>query len=205
MRVSVVIASHGDDRWRDLAFSRAYPSAVEAGADEVLIEHDADADWRADVRNRLTAQVKDGYVVTLDADDELHPGFCDALRECDVDDWKLLTPRVQYVRAGKTQPPRFWPECDLSTHNWMVCGTAFSVTLFNDVGGWREMKGTGTFNEWDDFDLWRRMIQGGARPVKVPDAIYIAHWNDRSAANRSNGRQRNAWIREVLDGSTQLV
>lgn len=201
MRVTVVIASHGDERWRDLAYSRAYPSAVESGADEVLIEHAWDADWRAEVRNRLTGQVEEGYVVTLDADDELEPGFCDALRSA----WStrtghlLLTPRIKYVRKGRPSEPRFWPECPLRDHNWMVCGTAFPAVLFRQVGGWRALTGTGFYNEWDDYELWIRMTKAGAGIVKVPDAVYVAHWNDSSKANRSSGRQRSAWIEEVRD------
>jgi hypothetical protein len=199
MRISVVIASHGADGWRELAYGRAFPSAVDQ-ADEVLIEHDADAEWRADVRNRLTAQVTEGWVVTLDADDELAPGFCDALRECQVDgERKLLTPRVQYVRNQRRHDPRFWPESDLKEHNWMVCGTAFPKTLFDEVGGWRTLTNTGSYNEWDDYELWIRMTQAGAVPAKVPDAVYIAHVNPKSAANRSSGVQRRAWTKEIRD------
>lgn len=201
MRVTVVIASHGDNRWRDLAYSRAFPSAVESGADEVLIEHDPDADWRADVRNHLTEQVTDGYVITLDADDELSPGYCDALRFAWISHagLLLLTPSIQYVRNGRSAEPRFWPECPLSDHNWMVCATAFPASLFRDVGGWRTLTATGTPNEWDDWELWIRMTKAGARIVKVPDAIYVAHVNPRSAANRASGRQRQAWLEEVRD------
>lgn len=202
MRVTVVIASHGDDRWRDVAYSRAYPSAVESGADEVLIEHDPDAEWRADVRNRLTAQVDSGYVVTLDADDELAPGYCDWLRAAWIDHRGpdvplLLTPQVQYVRAGRRDEPRFWAECDLADHNWMVCGTAFPVTVFREVGGWRTLTSTGVPNEWDDWELWIRMTKAGAEIVKVPEAVYVAHVNPRSAERRSTRAQRRAWLEEV--------
>lgn len=142
-------------------------------------------------------------MVTLDADDELAAGYCDALREA----WLghsgplLLTPAIQYVRNGKPSEPRFWPECPLSDHNWMVCATAFPKQLFDRVGGWRTFTGTGIYNEWDDWDLWLRMTKAGAQIVKVPNAIYIAHWNNKSAANRSSGPQRRRWLEEVRDAN----
>lgn len=200
-----MIASHGEERWRDLAYSRAYPSAVDSGADEVLIEHDPDADWRADVRNRLTAQVESGYVVTLDADDELAAGYCEAIRNTHAlvrlegGEPLLLTPAIQYVRNGRRYDPRFWPECDLADHNWMVCGTVFPKALFEAVGGWRTMRGTGSYNEWDDWELWIRMTKAGAVPIKVPDAVYVAHVNEKSAAQRASGPQRSTWLSEVRD------
>ena len=50
MNVSIVIATHGAEEWRDLAWSRAYPSAAGLGALEVLVHHDPD--WTlAEARN----------------------------------------------------------------------------------------------------------------------------------------------------------
>lgn len=197
MKVTVVIATYGDQRWKELAWSRAYPSVTDA--DEVLVDHYADLN-RAEARNALTAYASSDWIITLDADDELSPGYCDALRECQVDgELKLLTPRVSYVRGGKAQPPMFWPECDLSDHNWMVCGTAFPKTLFDQVGGWKAMYGSGVYNEWEDWELWLRMTRAGAIPVKVPDAVYVAHVNRKSDQRRADRSTRAAWLEEVRD------
>ena len=51
----------------------------------------------------------------------------------------------------------------------MVIGTMISRAMFNEVGG---------FKDWpiyEDWCLWQRAVLAGAVPVKVPDAVYVAH------------------------------
>lgn len=197
MIVSVVIASHGDDSWRRLARERALPSAVKSGADEILIDHQPDA-TRAHVRNELTGDAAGDYVVTLDADDELSEGYCDAIRAmapCGA----LVVPRVQFVRGRRAGAPRFLPERDIRVDNWMVVGTAFPRENFIRAGGWRTLTGTGTLNEADDWDLWARMINAGCGIVYCEGAVYRA-FMDRPSKHRSSGRrQRERWAQEIRE------
>ena len=196
MKVAIVIATHGSAMWRDLAWSRAYPSAETQGADEILIEHEPDA-TRAEVRNRLTERAEADWIVTLDADDELAPGYVDAIRAVADGTPSLLTPMVVYVRGRRPQAARFWPEIDLRKGNWMVVGTAFPRNLMLSLGGWRTFMGTGKHNEYDDYDLWIRMTQAGCQVVKVPKAIYVAHIGPHSAHRRAQPAIRRAWHREI--------
>lgn len=197
MKVSVVIASHGHSWWGKLAKERAYPSALRSGADEVLIDHQPDA-TRAQVRNVLTMEATGDYVVTLDADDELSPGYCDAVRK--LEPWDaLVVPRVQYVHPHRTGQPHFLPRRDIHEDNWMVVGTAFPKDRFVAVGGWRTLTGTGSLNEADDWDLWARMTNEGCGITYCDDAVYIAHV-DRKSPHRSAGRsQRQRWMEEIRE------
>lgn len=205
---AIVIASHGDRYWADLAERRALPTALEqlGGKVEVYIGHDSSSDSRATVRNALAEKVTSDYIVFLDADDELAPGYVEALQQAwmqgaILEDWgPLLVPRVQYVERGKPQTPKFWPvpiEIDKG-NNWMVVGTAVPRDLFFEVGGWREFRGTGTLNEYDDWDLWIRCQLAGAAPVKVPDAIYVAYIERHSAHRTAAFRMKQAWRDEIL-------
>lgn len=141
----------------------------------------------ASVRNQLAAESSADYLCFLDADDQLAPGFLAAMYEAARGHaWAggkiLFTPRVSYVSSGgRTDPPKFWPECSLTTGNWLVIGTLVPRQLFLDVGG---------FEEWaiyEDWALWGRCWKAGAEIVPVPDAIYLAH--------RKRGLTRNHALR----------
>lgn len=193
---SIIIASHGTARWSQLAQERAYPSAVNQGA-QVLAGHEQNAN-RAEVRNALAKQASGDWLIFLDADDELAPGYVEAMREA-TGSGSLLTPAVSYRYGRRVQEPRFWPECDLRSGNWMVVGTAMPKKLFNKVGGWKHLDSTGVFNEYDDWHLWCRCVKAGAVPVKVPGAVYIAHVMASSKHRKASHAQKVAWHKEVYD------
>jgi glycosyltransferase involved in cell wall biosynthesis len=181
----VLIGSFGSQDWRDLACSRALPSAA-AQTDRIRIFHDPEGTV-ASVRNELARQSSADYLCFLDADDQLAPGFLAAMDEAArTGAWAggktLFTPRVSYVSTGgREEEPKFWPECSLTTGNWLVIGTLVPRRLFLDVGG---------FEEWaiyEDWALWGRCWKAGAEIVQVPDAIYLAH--------RKRGVTRNHALR----------
>jgi GT2 family glycosyltransferase len=87
----------------------------------------------------------------------------------------LFTPAVQSIRKGRPGRPFFFAECSLETGNWLVIGTMISKTLFTEIGGFREHP-----HGLEDFNLWARAVRAGAKIVKVPDAVYRAHWNAKS-------------------------
>lgn len=190
---TIVIATHGKDEWAELAKRRALPSAMAQGC-EVLIGHDPHG-TRASVRNALSEKASGEWIITLDADDQLEPGYVTAMREIALRGC-LLTPQVSYVRRGRKEPARFWPEIELEQGNWMVVGTAVERSLLLKVGGWRTFIGSGVLNEWDDWDLWIRCWQAGAEIVKVPEAVYVAHVSDSPHYSR-NRRTSKLWLEEI--------
>ena len=178
MNISVLIATYGSEDWRELAWSRAFPSAA-AQTDDVQVFHDPEGTI-ASVRNELAQQAKGDWLLFLDADDEIAPGYLDAMRatyEQEQPDGGtlLLTPAVSYVRKGKPAPPKFWGECSFTTGNWIVIGTLVERRLFLEVGGFEEYP-----HGLEDWQLWAKCVKAGARIVKVPDAIYLAHTNPKS-------------------------
>ncbi len=197
MSFTIVIATHGEDRWAKLAQRRALPSA-QRQACEVLVGHDPEG-TRAEVRNALAERATSEWLIFLDADDELDDGYVTAMEKAAQEN-SLLTPRVSFVKNGIGQMAQFMPEVPLEKGNWMVVGTAVPRDLLLEVGGWRSFYGSGVLNEWDDWDLWIRCVQAGARIVKVPDAVYVAHVGVSPHYTR-DGAQTNAWLKEIRDAN----
>lgn len=176
--VSVVIACYGHQDWADLAWSRAYPSAFRQ-ADECLVVYLKKGNL-AEARNLAATSASGDWLVFLDADDELDPGYVSALKTQLVQDdspRQLCAPRISYVESGYRQAPKYLPlgQDDIRDGNWMVIGTAVHRATFDAAGGFRD------WPLYEDWDLWQRChLRAAARPVKVPDMVYVAHVNHAS-------------------------
>src|SRR3990172_10108928 len=101
MNVSICIATFGDSRWRDLPYSRAYPSALDQGAHEIIMEHQPEGTV-ASSRNAAAEKAKGDWLCFLDADDELAQGYLSAMRrvyereQLPAGSQLLLTPAVHF-------------------------------------------------------------------------------------------------------------
>ena len=174
---SVLIATYGEDEWRDLAWSRAYPSA-HAQAEDVACFHDPEGTI-ASVRNEMAQTARGDWLLFLDADDELAPGYLDAMTravERVGDGAYLLTPAVQQIKKGRPGKPFFFDTGrSLTEDNWLVVGTLVQRDLFLEVGGFNDLP-----HGFEDWSLWAKCWKAGAEIVKVPEAVYIAHVNPQS-------------------------
>lgn len=170
MDLTVVVATFGAQEWQELAKTRAVPSAE--AQTQVVQVHGATLH---DARNQGLALVETEWVVFLDADDELEPGYVEALAQGTAD---LRAPAVRYVSSTTWRSPRMprvaghrhdcTADC-LPDGNWLVVGTAVRTDLVCEVGGWRD------WACYEDWDLWLRCWQAGATIEAIPDAIYRAH------------------------------
>lgn len=187
MDVTVVVGTFGDRKWEDLAHQRAIPSAE---ALDVPVVH-VHGDTLHEARNSGLARVQTDWVCHLDADDELAPGYFDAMALGTAD---LRAPSVLYLRPIVDDDPEpIMPKVAGHDHdctadclpygNWLVIGTLARTELLWSVGGWRDY-------DWsEDWDLWVRAWQAGATVEAVPAAVYIAHVRYNS---RNRGRTRRA-------------
>ena len=174
MDVSVVVPFYGDDKWRDLAVERAAASALKQ-TDSVTVIGGRDL---ADARNNGLRLTSTERVIFLDADDELEPGYIDAMGDGTAD---LRVPRVRYVterRSPKPIMPRVaglqhqHHDCTgdcLAYGNWIVIGCCAPTQMLRDVGGFRD------FIWSEDWDLWVRCWQAGATIETIETAVYRAH------------------------------
>lgn len=184
MDVSVIIGTFGDPEWQDLAEQAA--ASAEDQADEILCVH---AGTLAQARNEGLRAAGGDYVIHLDADDLLEPGYVDALLTGTAD---LRAPAVRYVtETGHERLPHV-PKVAGHTHdctgdclphgNWLVVGTLARRQLLIDVGGWEE------WPLYEDWALWARCHQAGATIEAIPAAVYRATWRPASR-NRAPDRR----------------
>lgn len=173
MNVSIIIATYGDRWWEELALERAFPSAHDQGAHEIIVGHD-DRLTIGPVRNVLAQKATGDWLCFLDADDELAPGYLDAMAAVGGEN-VLLTPSVSKVRKNHRSTPDFYPEVPLWQANWLVVGTLLRRDLFERVGGFNDEP-----HGFEDWTLWAKCWKAGARPVRVPQAVYLQHINPRS-------------------------
>jgi glycosyltransferase involved in cell wall biosynthesis len=182
VRVSVLIATYGTEDWRELAWSRAYPSAA-AQTEDVQCFHDPEGTI-ASVRNELAGSAKGDWLLYLDADDEIAPGYLDAMAQVGGEN-VLLTPSVRKVTKGRpSRNADFYPEVPLENGNWLVVGTLVRREMFNRAGGFEDYP-----HGFEDWSLWYKCHRLGARVVRVPRAVYIQHVNPQSK-HRQGWRNR---------------
>lgn len=193
MDVTVAVATFGHDRWRQLAAARAIPSAV---ALDLPVVH-AHAATLHEARNAALAHVATEWVVHLDADDELEPGYLAAMAAGTAD---VRVPSVRYVHDGHSRAEAL-PRVAGHTHdcvasclaygNWLVIGTAARTELLRKVGGWRD------WPVYEDWDLWIRCWQAGSTIEAMPEAVYRAHVRPDSRNRGANRATKLEAHREI--------
>ena len=178
MSVSIVIATFGDDAWSELAWSRAYPSAL-GQTDDIVVYHDPDGTL-ASVRNRGAEIARGQWLVYLDASDELCADYVDEMNneldELGPGDWMLAPALGRPGKLPVIPNAGKWPrtsECCI--------GTMIPRALFRGLGGFRERSDDGTpLTMYEDWDVFLRLWDAGAQLVHVPSAVYCAHGEQRN-------------------------
>jgi len=197
--VTVAVAIFGDlERWRPFA-ERAVKSAKTQTNLVELVEIDGGNITVA--RNTALELVGTEWVVFLDADDELEPGYLDAMRAGTAD---IRAPRVRYTSGVTSRRPAF-PRVAGHSHictgncllqgNWLVVGSMARAQMIRDVGGWRE------FSWSEDWDLWLRCHLNGATVEGVQGAIYRAHVRKDSRNRSMQGEARLRVHREIEEAN----
>jgi glycosyltransferase involved in cell wall biosynthesis len=167
--VTIVIATFGDAKWREKASAARIASAAAQGDVEIVLAHD---ETLARARNTGAEAATGGWLVFLDADDELAPGYVEAMLAATGD---LRAPAIQYVYPdGWAQAPLVLADRDIDRINPCCIGTMLRREMFYDAGGfWEEPA-------WEDWSLFRRCWLLGATIEHVPDAVYRAYVNPAS-------------------------
>ena len=161
---AVIVATFGEELWAELAQRRAIPSALAELPGELIVEH---GDSLHGARNAGAARATLPWLCFLDADDELEPGYLEAMRGHSGD---LLAPSVRFVEDGAPEPaPVSLAGRDIRRTNPCVIGTLVRRSLFVDADGfWQE-------RAWEDWSLFRRCWLLGGIIEHVPAATYRAY------------------------------
>lgn len=183
--MTIIIATYGDDSWRELANERAFPSALRQDV-PVMRFHGSDLP-RA--RNEAAARAHTEWLCFLDADDELEDGYIAALMAADGD---LRAPAVAWTTgSSSTQPVTLHERDIINGLNPCVIGTLIRRDLFADVGGFWE------WPAYEDWCLFRRAALSGARIEHVPGAVYRAQI--RPGSRNQSVKNPRQLMREIKD------
>ena len=160
MDVTVCIATFGDPAWSDLAIRTALPSALwQAESPPVVMVH---GETLAAARNAAAAQAETEWLIFLDADDQLAPGYIAAMSAASGD---LRVPRLDLGGIEVDLTGR-----DIEHTNPCPVGTAIRKAMLADCGGWPE------FKAWEDWALFLRASRRGA-VIEHTQALYLAASN----------------------------
>jgi GT2 family glycosyltransferase len=186
--LTILICCHGDERWRDLAYARAYPSASEQALTLVTYEPEATL---AQVRNAAAEEAETNWLCFLDADDELDFGYVDAMKR-HAHQEALLAPAVKYVDPRRETAAAGLPNAggDMRWVNRCVIGTLIPREAFRAQGGFRE------WPCYEDWDLFLGAHLAGLPLQYVPDAVYKAHVS-RASRNAPDRRTAVRVYREI--------
>lgn len=202
MDVTVIVATYGDLAvWEPLA-DRAMRSAAACEPAAMIRLH---GDSLAGARNEAAAMAVTEWLVYLDADDELEPGYFDAMSTGEAD---LRAPSVRYVtRPGRTSERARMPRVAGHTHdcaaaclaygNWCCVGTMVPTALALQVGG---------FDEWPMFEDWAFFVkcwQAGATVEAAPAAVYRAFVR-RDSRNRGPSQAAKLAAHQAIASSLGL-
>jgi len=162
--VSIVIATFGSSSWLQTAQRVALPSALAQNV-PVIVRH---GESLSSTRNEAAMLATSQWLIFLDADDELAPGYVEAMSQSSGD---LRVPRLMLdgveVDLRRRQIERMNP-CPI--------GTAIERDRFFDVGGFPD------FDAWEDWALFLRAHRRGAT-IDHTDAVYLAR---HDAAGRNS-------------------
>lgn len=200
-KVTIAVCTYGDlPYWSEMALRRATPSARAQGEHICMRAH---GDTLHDCRNRALYACETEWIIFLDADDELAPGYVDAMLKGSAD---LRAPAVEYVRGGVPRPPYVPTVAGHEHHactadcmpfgNWLVIGSMARTRILQRIGG---------FMDWpvyEDWCLWWRAVRAGATVEAIPEAVYTAYVRDASRNRVMPIEERNVWHHKIVDSIT---
>lgn len=176
--IAVIVATCGDDTWRELAQRVAIPSLDrQAVRPDKIVRYHGREDTVEQARNIAASLCATDWLCFLDGDDELESGYIAAMQEAIVRDLparRIIAPGLEDIdaRTGKVLQPRRLPNTwkPMTEMNHCCIGTLVPKELFDAVGGFHE-----GYRPWEDWELWLRCIRAGACIDYCPDAVYLAH------------------------------
>lgn len=192
--VSVIVPIFGDEKYATWARERAVPSVQSQpnGKRSLVLELITPAGANvADARNNGAADAHFEWLCFLDADDELEPGYFQAMARGTAD---LRGPACVFVRpGGRRDGPMLVPARPLEDSNYLVIGTLIRREMFHAAGGFDPQ-----WKAHEDYDLWLRCERRCAASIEqIEEAVYVVY-------ERPAGRNRSVPHAERLAINRQI-
>lgn len=138
-------------------------------------------------RNALLYAARTEFVAVLDDDDLALPHHLEALwRAAGEADIVYSLPNVE-GRDG-WQPVGPFDPARLRRESYIPATALIRTELAQDLGGWRDSADTP--HGWEDWDLWLRALDVGARFVFVPEVTwrYRFHGGNKTTLGEAHAR-----------------
>ncbi len=125
------------------------------------------------------------YVVSLDADDRLHPRYLEKTRELlAADDSRRFGFVTTWARrfgndSGRMEIATESP-ADLALSCTVHSASLFRRRVWEEVGGYRE-----SLSGWEDWNLWLNMAGAGYRWQVLPEELFFYRKHGRTRSSRS--------------------
>lgn len=187
--VSIIIPTFGDlEVWGPLALRAVASAEAQTIGAEIIHVHGRTL---AEARNEGATKASGGYLVMLDADDELDAGYVEAMLKGSADLRQPATVGIYPDGTQEGEPNVIAPGPNLLERNHIVIGAMVRKELFHEVGGFDE------FDQFEDWSLWLRCWIAGATIEAIPDAVYRVHFMSESRNRHVASSARTAMdIRE---------
>lgn len=162
MDLTICVATFGEARWIELAHGRAMPSARAQGCPVVYVHGDS----LHEARNQAAKQASTPLVCWLDADDELAPGYAEAMCAGNAD---MRAPALLECHPDGRTVAVDVESRDIEKLNPCAIGTAVRRTMFLEAGGFAG------WPAWEDWATFLRMHRRGATLEHIGGAVYLQH------------------------------
>jgi glycosyltransferase involved in cell wall biosynthesis len=154
-------------------------------------------DWGLSTsRNAGLMLARGEFIVSIDADDKIHPQFLEKLVP-HAGYKKIVCPGLQEFGTGTGAGWPCWgfTQRDFLANNRVFCCSMYSRAMWAEVGGYdRHLD----FMGCEDWELWTNMIAHGCTVTIVPEILfyYRVHPASSTARCQQYNAQRIDYIRE---------
>ena len=139
------------------------------------------------MRNALLGAVTMPWVAVLDDDDVALPDHLRLLAKASVSADVVYSPPIVEGREGWTPGEAFSAD-RLQRESYIPSTALIRADALRAVGGWRDSADCA--NGWEDWDLYRRLLDAGARFAHVPEPTWRYRFHD---GNKTTRGERGAW------------
>lgn len=175
MSVAIVIATYGDYEWRRHGAELRDRTEDQQGVETIHFHGTS----LSQARNYGAAQTDAEWLVFLDADDRLEDGYVEAMNN-GTEAMRQPATRGFYPSGEQDDEAVLIPERNLMQANFLVIGTMVNRSLFDEVGGFRELP------ILEDWDLFIRMWLAGGEYEPIEDAVYWVYVRENSRNLQQN-------------------
>ncbi len=144
-------------------------------------------------RNRAVMEGTGDYILPLDADDMILPGYLKTAVNIIENNPNISPVYCDTHHIGETQGlekrPK-WSKDQLMKGPFIVNSSLYSRESYNYVGGYDE-----NLQGWEDYDFWIRMSKEGYEGKRIPKGlfVYFHHEKDGSVSTEANKNQQQLY------------